>query len=153
MKKKTLILTAIAMGLMLMTTNSKQLPRGIRNNNPGNIEDNTKFMGMVGSDGRFAIYETPFYGIRAIGRQLKLYRDRDGINTIAGIISRWAPDTENDTANYIRFVSERAAVPEFAPLAPSDYPNVIAAMIQLENGQQPYDLALLQNAVSAGLNS
>lgn len=148
--KKSLILVVIAMAA-LMVSNQKPLPRGIRNNNPGNIEDNTAFLGMAGSDGRFAIYESAFYGIRAMGRQLKLYRDRDGINTISGILHRWAPDSENDTANYIRFVSERAVVPEFAPLAPSDYPKVIAAMIHLENGQQPYSVALIGDAVKAGM--
>lgn len=131
---------------------SKQ-PRGIRNHNPGNIEDNTAFLGMAGSDGRFAIFESPFYGLRAMARQLKLYRDRDGINTVAGIVSKWAPPSENDTDNYIRFVSERAGVLEFSPLLDSEYPGVIAAMIQLENGQQPYELALLQEATQAGLNS
>lgn len=151
MKLTMMVAAATLAGVLLVSKTQK--PRGIRNNNPGNIEDNTAFLGMVGSDGRFAIYETPFYGIRAMGRQLKLYRDRDRINTVAGIISKWAPPNENNTDNYIRFVSERAGVLEFAPLTDSDYPRVVAAMIQLENGQQPYELALVEDATKAGLNS
>ena len=48
-------------------------PRGIRNNNPGNIEHNgTNWQGMDNPphDGRFIRFVTPQYGIRAMARVL-----------------------------------------------------------------------------------
>lgn len=66
--------------------------RGIRNNNPGNIEfnDNNSWQGQTGSDGRFAKFETPEHGIRALGRNLLSY-GKQGYDTPAEIIGRWAP--------------------------------------------------------------
>lgn len=82
------------------------LPRGLRNNNPGNIEYNrsNNWQGQTGREegsGRFATFETTEYGIRAIGRLLQTY-SAQGHNTIRSIVNKWAPPNENDTAAYIR---------------------------------------------------
>lgn len=79
--------------------------RGARNNNPGNLE----FHGQAGAtreagSGRFAKFGSMAQGVAALGRQLQLYGSR-GVNTLRGIISRYAPGHENDTASYIRTVS------------------------------------------------
>ena len=79
--------------------------RGVRNNNPGNIEKGIKWGGATGDDGRFIIFDSPEMGIRAIGRILRTYSRKYGINTVSGIVSRWAPPNENDTENYIKNVS------------------------------------------------
>lgn len=43
--------------------------RGLRNNNPGNIEaGSNSWDGQAGSDGRFAKFVTPEHGIRALGK-------------------------------------------------------------------------------------
>ncbi|MDR8284944.1 hypothetical protein FPK77_25135, partial [Acinetobacter baumannii] len=57
--------------------------RGIRNNNPGNLEASSSnpWVGQTGSDGRFAKFETPEHGIRALGRNLISYQ-RQGIDTV-----------------------------------------------------------------------
>jgi len=68
-------------------------PRGIRNNNPGNIEDGpfAKSMpGYAGTDGRFAIFQNPQAGQQAMDRLLTSYGNR-GINTPQAIAARWAP--------------------------------------------------------------
>src|SRR6476661_5281151 len=74
-------------------------PRGIRNNNPGNIEAG-KFaatvQGFQGSDGRFAQYANPEDGIKAADKLLQSYASR-GLNTVNGIVNRWAPPSENNT--------------------------------------------------------
>lgn len=72
----------------------------IRNNNPGAM--------MPG--GKLAVYKTPEEGIAALDGNLKRYGD-GGINTIAGVISKWAPPNENDTAAYISAVASRLGIP------------------------------------------
>ena len=90
------------------------LPRGIRNNNPGNIDrgrDRWKGMSADQSgDSRFIVFDEPEWGIRAMVRVLRSYRDRHGLRTIRGIIDRWAPPKENNTEIYIRFVSDKLGV-------------------------------------------
>ncbi|MBF4328050.1 structural protein P5, partial [Vibrio anguillarum] len=78
------------------------MTRGIRNNNPANIEDNgTPWRGRMGNDGRFIIFDSPVNGIRALARILNTYKVKHGLNTIEGIINRFAPPVENDTNSYI----------------------------------------------------
>lgn len=115
------------------------LPRGIRNNNPGNIEYSAgvDWLGQVGSDGRFIIFEHPVYGIRAMVRILRTYAGR-GITRLDEIIATWAPPHENDTPGYIRFVAQRSGLGARQEVAPADYPRLIDAMIFKENGINPY---------------
>lgn len=84
-------------------------PRGIRNNNPGNIEAEGKwkeFGGALRSDGRFIVFNSQLMGIRAIGKILKTYKRDYNLDTISGAIERWAPPKENNTPEYIKNVSE-----------------------------------------------
>ena len=121
-----------------------KLPRGIRNNNPGNIELNkTKWQGMSDeqSDGRFIQFESPEYGIRAIARILRNYDKRYGLNTIEGIINRWAPAVENDTESYIRHVEQITGMKRNQPLDLSNsnqLAKLISAIIAHENGMNNY---------------
>jgi hypothetical protein len=130
------------------------MSRGISNNNPLNIEANgIQWQGLTGSDGRFAIFDTAQNGIRAAARIMKTYRDSYGINTVRGIVSRWAPPSDNNpTESYINYVANAASVSADAPLGAADYVNVITAMIQFENGYQPYENSLIKSAVIAGLS-
>ena len=53
--------------------------RGIRNNNPGNIDRNaTKWQGMADKqdDPRFIVFTSPQYGIRAMARVLLTYQSK-----------------------------------------------------------------------------
>ncbi|MDQ2079478.1 hypothetical protein RA307_04725 [Xanthobacteraceae bacterium Astr-EGSB] len=88
-------------------------PRGIRNNNPGNIEDGPfarSLPGYAGSDGRFARFAAPEAGEFAIQRLLDSYAGR-GINTPAGVVSRWAPaDDGNPVPAYSAYVAEGLGV-------------------------------------------
>lgn len=88
--------------------------RGIRNNNPGNIEYNaaTNWQGQLGSDGRFVKFDTMENGVRALARVLMTYRDRYGLNTVRKIITRYAPSHENDTGAYVRSVARFMGVTE-----------------------------------------
>lgn len=118
-------------------------PRGIRNNNPGNIEAGSFAAGLPGyqgSDGRFAIFATPEDGIAAISDLLDHY-GRRGINTVSGVVNRWAPPNENDDNSYIADVASHAGVDPNAPLSLTDPQvkrGIITGIIAHENGRVPY---------------
>ncbi|SUD94224.1 Uncharacterised protein [Ralstonia mannitolilytica] len=125
-------------------------PRGIRNNNPGNLN----YVGQPGAtresgpNGRFAVFQTAEEGLVALARQLRLYAQR-GINSVRAIISKFAPPTENDTQAYIESVSKRLGVDANATLNVND-PRVMQglmdAIIKVENGRNPYSTEQLASA-------
>lgn len=129
-------------------------PRGIRNNNPLNIEFNpaNQWQGQTGTDGRFATFSSPYFGIRAAGRLLKNYRDKYGLKTPRAIISRWAPAFENNVTAYLNSVTKRSGLFPDLLLNQNDYPKLVEAMIHHENGAQPYDMNLITQAVGDGFN-
>ncbi len=127
-------------------------PRGLRNNNPGNIvrtRDSWKGMSKDQSaDARFVVFDSPMWGLRALARILRGYVE-SGHSSVAQIIARWAPTTENDTAAYVRAVSARLGVAPNAPLVLTDstLARLMAAIVQHENGQQPFSPEILQQSI------
>jgi len=125
-------------------------PRGIRNNNPGNIEygEFAKRMGATGTDGRFAIFPSPEGGLAALSALLSSYGSR-GINTVQAVINRYAPPNENNTAGYSAGVARAMGVSPMQPLNMGD-PMVRAALMQqitrIENGSNPYASDMMINA-------
>lgn len=83
------------------------LPRGIRNNNPGNIRHGDKWKGLSQeqTDPSFCQFETPEYGLRALMKVLLTYYWKRNLDTVRKIITRWAPPTENNTESYIKAVA------------------------------------------------
>jgi hypothetical protein len=125
------------------------LPRGIRNNNPGNIEDNgTAWKGYNGNDGRYVIFDHHEYGIRAMNRILNTYASKYGLRTIRGIIHRWAPPVENITSSYVNAVSQRVGVGPDVELSGQHRADLIAAIIHHENGQQPYTVEAIARGMA-----
>ncbi|MBW7715620.1 hypothetical protein K1J35_23680 [Enterobacter kobei] len=130
--------------------------RGIRNNNPGNLEfsKTNPWVGQTGDDGRFAKFETPEHGIRALGRNLLSYQ-RQGIDTISDIINRWAPPSDNNNTDaYIQAVCAQLGVTADQQLDasnPDTLKALCAAIIQHENGSQPYSDQQLATGVSAAI--
>ena len=116
-------------------------PRGIRNNNPGNIRHGQNWQGL-NPDGRnidpaFCVFKSPVFGIRALAKVLMNYKKIHGLNTVRRIISRYAPPNENQTKAYIQTVAQQIGV----------YPDTIIdieergiltvfikAVIRMENG-------------------
>lgn len=119
-------------------------PRGIRNNNPGNIEWGSPWQGLLprsqATDARFAQFEGPAWGIRALAVTLITYYDKHKIRTVKQAINRWAPPHENDTGSYARAVAAAVGVSvdqtidfhDFAILRP-----MVEAIIRHENGKGP----------------
>lgn len=129
--------------------------RGVRNNNPGNIEANaTQWQGQTGSDGRFATFDTPELGIRALGRNLLAYQERHGLNTVEGIVNRWAPPGENNTGAYVRAVATAVGVGPADRLNlrdPQTLQKLTAAIIRHENGAQPYPDAVVRAGIDLAI--
>lgn len=119
-------------------------PRGIRNNNPGNIRrsgDPWQGLAKDQNDAEFFTFAAPKWGIRALARVLISYQDKHGLRTVRTIISRWAPPVENKTSNYIDHVARRLGVGADDVLDVHDYrilKGLVEAIIAHENGQQPY---------------
>lgn len=127
-------------------------PRGISNNNPGNLERNSiQWQGMsaVQTDDRFVQFDDPLYGIRAMGKTLETYYTQYDLRTINQIISRWAPPTENNTAAYVAAVSSRMGVgPDKLLIWPYQKAALIDAIIHHENGKQPYLAGTIENGLA-----
>lgn len=164
MKTKAAAIAAVfILGFYLMK--NKEAPRGIRNNNPLNIRENHKVdfdwegESLFDHDKEFEEFISPLWGIRAAARILKNYRNNRGLDTISQIITRWAPPTgdsgefENDTQSYIESVAGKVGISEHETLSEDNYTSLIAAMIQHENGQQPYSVDEIQQGFEMGFYS
>lgn len=130
--------------------------RGLRNNNPGNIEASSEnpWEGQAGSDGRFAKFETPEHGIRALGKNLLSYNRLHGLDTVAEMITRWAPPKENDTDSYIKAICAQLGVganDQIDVTNPRTLAALCAGIVNHENGSQPYTDDQIGAGVSAAL--
>jgi len=125
------------------------LPRGIRNHNPLNIrrtgKDQWKGMAEVQSDRAFCQFKSLEYGWRAAFYLLtRTYYHKYRLYTIRGIITRWAPSSENDTRAYIENVSRLTGIDPDEPIGipsvkPSRWMAVGVAMAIQENGTSSID--------------
>lgn len=134
----------------------KRTPRGIRNNNPGNIRYNgIEWRGLATppSDGTFCVFKTAHYGIRALARLLMNYHHHYGLRTVNSLINRFAPPNENDTESYINNVCKNTGFNAHTQLDMTDK-NVICelvkAIIKQENGVQPYSEIDIEKGVIDG---
>lgn len=130
---------------------AQSLKRGERNNNPGNLN----YAGQAGamlerSGGRFAKFQSAYDGLRAMARQLMLYAKR-GINSVEGIISTWAPSSENNTGAYVNSISSSLGVDPKAALNlqnPQVLSQLMNGIIHHENGRNIYSSELVSRAAS-----
>lgn len=112
-------------------------PRGIRNNNPGNLKiSGSAWQGKIpvsqNTDGTFEQFQSFAYGTRALIKLLKNYI-AGGHNTIEKIIIRY--DLGNP--NYITFVSTKTGIPPTQTVTDtkSTLKAICKAIVQFENGQ------------------
>lgn len=113
----------------------------MRNNNPGNIRhDGKMWRGEVqGEDGSFKSFLTIAWGVRAMLHLINNYRVIYGLDTIGQIIGRWAPQSENDTQAYVRFVCAACglqASDRVDTLSPGVMIPVVSAMARMECGEE-----------------
>jgi len=104
-------------------------PRGIRSNNPLNIEysPKTQWQGLDSppTDGRFCRFVEPQWGLRAGIVILRNYQKR-GLTTLLQMISTWAPanaaQISSSVASAGRLVSQRLAMIESPSLPVLNWP-------------------------------
>lgn len=142
--------------------------RGVRNNNPGNIDYNPRnqWQGQLAPDPavekRFARFDTAENGIRALAKLVLAYRGKDGmpgigghgIDTVREVINRWAPGFENDTESYIKAVAAGVGVAANQPIDLRNFRTLIAittGIIQHENGSVPYAATVIAAGVQRAL--
>lgn len=135
---------------MLKGFEQQKTPLGIRQNNPGNL----RFWRGVDSMNGFAAFPTPLAGLSAMAKNLLNYAT-NGIRTIRDIINTWAPSVDgNNVASYIADVVKRtgfAAGDVLNLRDPETLQKLMEAMIHHEQGQQPYDPALIRAAINGRL--
>lgn len=143
---KLLLGVAVLTGLLFYSSKSGAL--GIRNNNPLNIRIGNDWVGEgVADNNQFEGFISPEYGIRAGVKILQSYQRR-GMDTLAEIISTWAPPNENNTQQYIVSVSGRAGLTPETIINSSHYASLISAMIWHENGENPYSIETIQKGIA-----
>jgi hypothetical protein len=124
-------------------TRSFNVPRGIRNNNPGNIEISkaNDWKGKVpidkNTDKRFEQFTDYKFGVRALIMLLRTYI-RSGRNTITKIFSAYAPPNENNTQSYIKFVAGRLGIgaDDVVTATKNNMKELAQAIAKMENGQE-----------------
>src|SRR6185312_13614727 len=125
-------------GQAVAAVNNAAEPRGIRNNNPLNIEDGPFAQsqpGYAGSDGRFAKFQTPDHGVAAASSLLDNYGGK-GLNTVAGIIGRWAPASDgNNVSAYAADVAGKLGLDPNAPIPPEMKPQLIPRWRNMRTGR------------------
>jgi len=145
------------------------IPRGVRNKNPGNIDYNPRnaWQGQLGlevgvANPRFARFDHPENGIRALGKLLINYRGKDGmpgvggkgIDTVLETINRWAPSNENDTQAYAGAVAKRLGVRTTDPINikdPATLRVMVVSIIIHETGGNLYPDAIIDEGVRRAL--
>lgn len=126
-----------------MDINNVFTPRGVRNNNPGNIRlSSAKWRGQkpVQVDKSFVEFETPLMGLRALMVLLLTYYKRFNLDTVGSILRRYAPPHENATDHYIKAVAARMGVGQEQRLDihdPATLASLATAIVRHENGRPP----------------
>lgn len=125
-----------------MITTRRNIPRGIRNNNPLNIRIGNTWLGERPSqectDHEFEQFVAMEYGLRAGFCILRRYIRHYHRTTIRAIITSWAPASENATDKYIEHVVQFTGIDADHPLDYADKPTMVAlvqAMCRVECGQ------------------
>jgi hypothetical protein len=161
--KQTLLIAALVGLLFLFSTSSKastmtpetnnrlmavsylnntSYPRGMRNNNPGNIRvSKSRWQGKIpvekNKDGAFEQFNYYVFGVRAMIVLIKNYIRNNKLDTIRKIMHKYAPTSENKTDTYAKWVADKSGLGIDQKLAINDATlrPLIKAMAHYENGQ------------------
>lgn len=119
---------------------SVNAPRGIRNNNPGNLN----YAGQSGAskeggeNGRFAVFGSMTDGVAALYKQIQLYFKR-GTDTISEIVNKYAPASDNNNVMaYINSLVKSTGKGAHESLGSADMSTIFSLLkgiISHENGK------------------
>ena len=136
--------------------------RGYRNRNPGNIDflpPGRAWNGQVGIEpapgnggrARFAVFDSHENGIRALAKQLIKYQTAYKLFTVAGMIDRWAPPSDNNvTSVYVADVAKAVGVGPHDAIDATQYRvlrPMVEAVIRKELGGFPYNAATIDEGL------
>lgn len=132
----------------------RSMTRGERNHNPLNIRRSpgTRWLGQCPRqyDREFVQFQSDLFGFRAAFRILRTYIRLQQLDTLRGIIYRWAPPEDgNNTESYVATVSRLSDVPAGRHIAFEDEEvlvAIVAAMARVESGMRDVDADLLRKA-------
>ena len=117
------------------------LPRGIRNNNPGNLRlTSIPWQGKVpnaeNTDGAFEQFFQFHMGLRAMILDIRNDIIEDGMNTLTLLLNEYAPPSENNTSNYIQIVSQATGISPHQTIIPNQdtMRKLVKSMAKVENG-------------------
>lgn len=137
------------------------ITRGVRNNNPGNIDRKAanKWQGRMPAEKmtdaqraekRFEVFAAPAWGIRAMAVLLINYFDRHGCDTVRKVIDRWAPPSENNTDAYVNAVARAVGVAPEQRINLHDYARLrplVVAIIAHENAGYAYPAEIVDEGL------
>ena len=138
--------------------------RGIRNDNPGNIETSSSYQ-WVGQakphemtekqldEDRFCVFVSPNFGIRALAILLQNYQSRHKLTSIKKILNRYAPRQDNNNTNaYVAAVCSKIGVAPTDTVSMKNFSilkGTIIAIIEHENGvANPYPDELINESLA-----
>lgn len=135
--------------MMLSFLNNKtpDFPRGLRNNNPGNLRRTSiDWVGKIpfaqNPDKDFEQFQTLPHGIRAMMRDLITDYEK-GLDTVTKLIREYAPAFENNTASYINTVVSYTGIGANQQINGLTKPVLIGlckAIVLVENGSKYHHL-------------
>lgn len=134
---------------------NRNMSLGIQNNNPGNLRplaNGKAWNGQTGVNQGFLVFDTMENGIRAMAIDLSS-AIKNGYNTLIKFIQHYSPATDNnDPATYTNNLSEATGLEadEVIPMDHDTFYDIIAAIIQEENGQDA-DL-VTDDQLDSGIN-
>lgn len=160
MTRDTKILFLLIGGLVLLGGGIVAISklRGVRNNNPGNIEKGIRWKGLaaVQADPRFLTFVHPKWGFRAIARIL-LGDWREGQNTVRSLIEEWSPPVDvfagkakpQNTEAYVSAVAKHLRVsPDQSINVPDKLPLLLDAIARHENLGYRYDPGIIAEGIA-----
>ncbi|ELY5855456.1 hypothetical protein SNN70_004029 [Cronobacter malonaticus] len=140
------------------TRPKQSTPRGIRNNNPGNLN----YVGQsgatkeTGEGGRFAVFGSMQEGIAALYKQLQLYFKR-GINTLSSIVKTYAPASDNNNVEaYIDALTKATGKGANDALSADDTSTIARLMkgiVDHENGKGYISSSDIMGGIQLGAGS
>ena len=103
-------------------------------NNPGNVERSQGWAGMVpdtgyGSEDRFAVFDSPQMGLRALMRDTATKIKKHG-GDLSKMINEYAPPSENPTKRYYEYVKSKVGRDK---VTVNDLPRIVQGIIEFEN--------------------
>lgn len=123
----------------------EKYPRGIRNNNPGNLRRTSiAWKGKIPLNqqkdhGGYEQFYRYVDGVRAMILDITNDIDEDGLNTIRSLIYEYAPPSDNNpTDSYVQYVSRRSGIGEYETLDVTDrnqMRDLVQSMALFENYQ------------------